>query len=835
VPAALAVTAGIVGDRYASIPLAFSLVTMAVGLVAWGASRAGKSTGLPLVYLALTAAALGAAYHHGHREVYAADDIGEYASSELRPTRLRGVVVEEPEISWQVANDPLRSIQQVDPTTATVQVTRLRQRDDWVTVSGRARLMVSGHLQDLHVGDQIEVVGRLVAPHGAANPGEFDYAAHLRDQRIRAQVLVQKTTEGVIRVAEGWPHSVNGWLAVVRGWGQRQLQATLSERQGPDDGLDRIPMVAGINRTLSRDYSGVAVALVLGEGSTMTNADWDKYIRTGVIHALAISGWHLVVLSGLLWLVLRVLRVRRRPGAVGVALFLLTYALLAGGRPPVLRAAVTVCACCGGILLRRPALLANSFALAWLVVAALNPTDLFTAGCQLSFLAVAVLYWGVARWFRAPTDPLERLIDESRPLWQRMLRRLGGKIALSYSVNAVVWLAATPLIASHYHLISPVALLIGPPVVLLTSVALLAGFLLLLAGAICPPVVPLFAWITRCCLAGCEWIVTEADRWPGARWYISDIPAWWLWGFYAGLFAVLTVELLRRHWRWAGLAGLTWLCAGLAAGWFRAPPDDLRCTFLAVGHGGCTVLETPDGRVLLYDAGALGGPDVTRRQIAPYLWSRGVRRIDEVFLSHADLDHFNGLPALLDRFAVGQVTLTPTFAEKATPAVHITLTVLHERHVPTRIVKAGDRLTAGPVNLDVLHPPAVGPEGNENARSLVLLVQHAGHCILLTGDLEGPGLERVLGLPQMPVDVLMAPHHGSRTANTPELAAWAKPKIVVSCEAAPRGPARPPEPYSERGAHFLGTWPHGAVIIRSGREGLFVETFQTRQRLVAGR
>jgi competence protein ComEC len=61
----------------------------------------------------------------------------------------------------------------------------------------------------------------------------------------------------------------------------------------------------------------------------------------------------------------------------------------------------------------------------------------------------------------------------------------------------------------------------------------------------------------------------------------------------------------------------------------------MRCTFLAVGHGGCTVIETPDGRTLLYDAGAITGPDVTRRIIAPYLWSRGIRRIDEVFLSQS--------------------------------------------------------------------------------------------------------------------------------------------------------------------------------------------------------
>jgi competence protein ComEC len=366
----------------------------------------------------------------------------------------------------------------------------------------------------------------------------------------------------------------------------------------------------------------------------------------------------------------------------------------------------------------------------------------------------------------------------------------------------------------------------------LTSVALLFGFPLLLAAAVHDALAVPFVPIVHGCLTACEYLVDVTDAWPGSHVYVGVIPEWWLWVFYVALLVVLTQRPLRLRWRWGVPAGLGWLCVGLVGGAVRLPTGELRCTFLAVGHGGCTVIETPDGRTLLYDAGAIGGPDVTRRQIAPFLWSRGIRRVDEVFLSHADLDHFNGLPALLDRFAVGQVTCTPTFADKDTPAVRHTLDVLRRRGVPVRIVKAGDRLTAGGVQLDVLHPPAEGPEGNENARSLVLEVRHAGHVILLTGDLEGPGQAQVLRLPKRRVDVFMAPHHGSPRASSPALAAWAQPRVVVSCQGPPRAAGRLEDAYKGINVQVLGTWPHGAVTVRSHATGMVVETFATGQRFV---
>ena len=809
VPAALALTAGIVLERYVGIPMPVSLLATAACLVAWFRTRGSPHSGLPLLYLALAGAAFGAAYHHYRRDVFASDDIVYFADQEPAPVQLRGWLDEEPVHNRPLPDDPLRSFSRVGTTVTVLRVHELRHGDNWMTVSGRVRVVGVENWPELHCGDAVEIVGQLerVAPPG--NPGEFDFAEHLRDQGIRVILTARKTPKAVTRLERGWTTSFGGWMAVIRGRGRRVLHDTL--------GTER---------------EALASALLLGEDAAMTRAEWDKYIRTGVIHVLAISGQHLVILGGFLWFVLPRMGLRQRHAAWIVALVLLAYALLTGGRPPALRAAVGICAACGGLVLRRRTLPANLLALSWLAVALVNPTDLFSAGCLLSFLSVAVLIFGTHTLFQRDADPLAPAIDKSWPDWQRFLHRLGRRVCVSYAVTAIIWLAITPLVASRYQLLVPVGLLLGPPLIALSTVALFAGFLLLFAGLLCPPLTKLFALGADGSLTSCEWLVDGGDRLPLSHLYIGAIREWWLWAFYIGLLAALTQQWLRRRWRWTAIAGMGWLCAGLVAGAARLPSDELRCTFLAVGHGGCTVLETPDGRTLLYDAGSLAGPEVARRQIAPYLWHRGIRRLDEVILSHADLDHFNGLPDLLDRFAIGQVTCSPTFADKTMPAVPFTLELLRQRGVPVRVVRAGDRLMAGDVALEVLHPPAVGPDGNENARSLVIQVRHAGHSILLTGDLEGAGLRRLLDeLPPRPVDVLMAPHHGSHLVNRPALARWARPHVVISCQGRPRPPREVLESYEGVGAHLLDTRQHGAVTVRSHASGVVVETFSTKQRI----
>ncbi|MFO0800850.1 MAG: ComEC/Rec2 family competence protein [Gemmataceae bacterium] len=805
VPVALAAAIGLVIDRYAVPPLAGELLTAGGGVVAWGVSRRAA-------WLWLATAGLAAAHHHTHRAAFAADDIAGFATARPAPARVRGTLDEEPARFRPPRADPLVGRPMPAPASTTLAVTAVETSDGWRPASGRARLTVDGRLDGLHLGDAVEVAALLSLPDGPSNPGELDYAALLRDRRITAILRGRGSTEAVTRLDEGWRNTPLGWVAALRGWGTRALT----------DAIDP-------------DEAGLAAALLLGDGTALDRAEWDAYVRTGVVHVLAISGQHLVVLGWFAWLLLRVAGVRRRHGAWAVALLLVGYAVLTGGRPSAVRAAVMVSVVCGAIVLRRPQRPANAFALAWLIVLGFNPADPFTAGCQLSFVSVFVLVWGAGRWLAPrPLTPLEELVEESRTLPERLLRRAARWVAVGFAVSVILGVVNGPLVLAWQNIASPVGVVLGPPLVFLTSVALLTGFVVLLTAPLAGWLAWPFARVTEWSLAGCGWLVDLAERVPGGWVYAPAPPAWWLVGFYA---LVAVAVLLDGRGRRVGVAVLAaWLLLGLVPPGRRLPADELLITFLHVGHGGCIVLEPPDGRVMLYDAGTTLGPDAIRRTVAPYLWHRGVRRVDEVFVSHADLDHFNGVPALLDRFPLGLVTLTPSFRDRPTPAVRATLEYLEKRNVPTRVASAGNGFAAGDVTIEVLHPPADGPPGEENVRSLVLLVRHAGNTVLVTGDLEGEGQERVTRLPAPRVDVLLAPHHGAKDANTRRagvdhwqpgpIALWARPRLAVSCQKA-GSTEHLRVAYAAVGADVWDTPTAGAIVLRSHPTGLVAEAFRT--------
>lgn len=815
VPIALAATVGLVLDRYGGLSFEVELLAAVGGVVGWIVARARGSPALPFLWLAF--AGIAAAHHHAHRNAFPPDDLGNLVGPEPTLVRVRGVLAEEPTTKLASTRDPLAGTFAKDRDSCVLRATAIETGPRvWSPASGLAALRVDRDTFDktgpalggLHAGDLVEIVGQASRPRTASNLGEADYADFLLDRRIRAEIVVSDSDATVTRL-DARADRGHAFVAAVRSYGATVLGERLPSQE-----------------------AAVARALLLGDTAAMDRDEWDSYVRTGTVHVLAISGQHLVVLAGFAWLALRLAGVRRGRGAWVVMLLILGYTVVTGMKPSGVRATVMVAAVCGGLILRRPVRPANAFALAWLAIVAWNPTDPFSLGCRLSFLSVFVLIWAASPWLAPrPRTPLERLIDESRSVPETLIRALARIVFVAYAVTLLIAAANVPLLASDQNLISPVGVLIGPPMVLLTSISLLAGFLLILFAPLGFVAAP-FAFATEVSLAAAGWLVQSAERIPGGAVYVPGPPIWWVVGCYLLLGALILGE---AAWRPRILGGLAmWILVALLIPPDRPPADELRITFLAVGKGGCAVLETPDGRCLVYDAGTTLGPAAVRRVIAPYLWARGIGRIDELFLSHADADHFNGIAELMRRFRVGTVTMTPSFADKPTAEVATALLAIEKHRVTRRIAVAGDRFSAGDARLDVLHPPPVGPPGTENERSLVIAVRFAGHTVLLTGDLENAGTERLLELPSQPAAVLMAPHHGSEKALSPGLVAWSRPRLVVASRGQTQTNSVKPG-HAGLGVPIWDTRDYGAIAIRLHTSGVTTEAFRTGERLVVER
>jgi competence protein ComEC len=345
----------------------------------------------------------------------------------------------------------------------------------------------------------------------------------------------------------------------------------------------------------------------------------------------------------------------RRIGLCVIVAIVIAYTLLAESQPPVMRAAVLGILGCVAIWIGRRGVAFNSIFAAALVVLVINPNDLFRVGPQLSFLAVAVLIWcGHWAWLRPRnTDPLEQLLESVAPWHERALSRVKRWSGALFVTSLAVWLITLPLVLSTYHIVSPVAVPATVIIWPLVTVAMWSGLFMMAFGWLWSPVGHVCGSICSGSLAGLEKVVQWADAVPGGHFWAPGPASWWVVVFYAFVFAVMIRGKVTLSVRWQISALAVWTLVGMAPPLIRNfTRDGLDCSFVAVGHGACIVLETPDGKALMYDAGAIGSPQFATQSISAHLWDRGIMRIDGLVISHADIDHFNAVPGLLERFRI---------------------------------------------------------------------------------------------------------------------------------------------------------------------------------------
>ena len=611
-------------------------------------------------------------------------------------------------------------------------VSSLPERDDkrlgfdFIITSNTPTLPHKIHLswyypdQPVKAGQHWAFTVKLKRPHATLNPNGFDYERQLFIEGIGATGYIRSQIKPALLERDSIGFNVDIWRQTI---------------------TDKLTDLLADSSSL-----GLIRALTIGDANDITAAEWDIFRKTGTTHLVVISGSHIGLIAGLVYLLVQKLWawtgiLRWSPPRVAAVVALsagVFYSALAGFSVPTQRSVVMLAVAMLAIISQRNSKPIHTLAAALIAVLAFDPLAVLSSGFWLSFIAVGLIIYTVSG-------------------------RLGklNIITESVKLNGVMSLSLAPLTLLFFQMISvisPVANFVAAPAIsfLIVPLALLGVLLMFISPTLATGLFKLSDWL----LQGLSWLLTQLAALPFA---VINHPQPSLWAvLLAGLAILLLLAPKGFPVRYLGGVLLLPLIFTNSP---RPANGDMQLTLLDVGQGLAIVIQTAE-HSLVFDTGSKFSTDSDQGKsvVLPFLRSQGIAKVDQLIISHGDNDHIGGAESLIQGITVDKIlTSVP---EKL--SVHQAIGCI-----------AGQAWSWDGIDFSILSPAE--HLGSENDNSCVLQVKTAHGTALLTGDIEANAEAWLVknNREQIKAQLLIAPHHGSKTSSTLEFLQAVRPEIVL--------------------------------------------------------
>jgi competence protein ComEC len=505
---------------------------------------------------------------------------------------------------------------------------------------------------------------------------------------------------------------------------------------------------------------GLLMGLLIGDRSGISEALQNDFRRTGLVHVLSISGYHIVMLAGMLTLFLRALRLPRKFSQILSIALMCIYAPITGGSSAVWRAVLMFCVMECSNLFQKNGSSINSLGVALILILIFDPEQAFDAGFQLS--AAATLGILLSGRIKMPKT----------------------YIAESSHITLCATLSTLPLLIFHFQSFSPISWLGNLAVVPLVGLGMQAGVLSLMG--IHPFICQVFADSATILLRSASIITSFLAENPYASYTVGP---WPLPCLFLVSILIAAMPFLNHKNPWGKRIALFCLlaCSIFFFG-FEVKKNffpSWSAVFLDVGQGDSILLKSPAGRFYLVDTGPpLKKRSMARDKIIPYLRSQGISKIDAMIISHPHSDHYGNAEDILKEFPVKEFWTTSCAQKRDDNAWQSALKTARARGIEIINLHKGLNLkeelllSKSEWNLTVLYPDSLKCEKNENNNSIVLKVSGLGQTLLLTGDLEKQGERELLSL-DIKSDIIKLGHHGSKTSSAREFLERTNPNYAI--------------------------------------------------------